>query len=102
MVTIMTNEKKTLFIIYSKIIKIKILKLAILFSFEKVKFLQSYMVFLYQTKVYPQVTTSRMNNMNVSILQNILVYKMWRSYLEGVWLWRISGGYFEGCLTVKN
>jgi len=55
-----------------------------LFSFEKVKFLQSYMVLLYPTKVYPQVTTSRMNNMNVSILQNILVYKKW-----GV-TWRVS------------
>jgi len=36
--------------------------------------------------------------MNVSILQKILVYKMWRFYLEDVWLWRISGGYSQGVM----
>jgi len=33
-------------------------------------------------------------------LQNILVYKMWRFYLEGVWLWRISGGYSQEMMGV--
>jgi len=28
--------------------------------------------------------------------------RMWGIYLEVVWLWRISGGYLEVYLTVKN
>ena len=48
------------------------------------------MVLLYPTKVYPQVTTSRMNNMNVSILQNILVYNRFVLQESGDFTWRVS------------
>jgi len=39
-------------------------------------------------------------NMNVSILQKILVYKMWDFTRRVVWLWRISGGYLQEMMGV--